>query len=212
MIAFWNGRNYRSFSPAKSWKWQFRANYNTARLFTVLYFSVRSSGSRALRYGLPSCMSAILNGRGAVWAVFLDPLPLELYSATPAPSVHLKIKMAVINGKTRYISTISRKNRGLWTVYKTASSVYLHSDDPKMSQMIFTVLFFYLSHIFIVNIYSFYSFIYLLNYLSFSAIRHLPSAVHRPSSSVRRPPSARRFLVLQSPAEWRIFLHWRLFF
>ena len=28
-----------------------------------------------------------------------------------------KIKMAVINGNTRYISTISRKNRGLWTVY-----------------------------------------------------------------------------------------------
>ena len=27
----------------------------------------------------------------------------------PAPSVHLKIKMA---GKTRYITTISRKNRG----------------------------------------------------------------------------------------------------
>ena len=25
--------------------------------------------------------------------------------------------MACINGKTRYISTISRKNRGLWTVY-----------------------------------------------------------------------------------------------
>ena len=27
------------------------------RLFTVLYFSVRSSRSRALRYGLPCCMS-----------------------------------------------------------------------------------------------------------------------------------------------------------
>ena len=27
--------------------------------------------------------------------------------------VHLKIKMAAINGKTRYISTISRKNRRL---------------------------------------------------------------------------------------------------
>ena len=36
---------------------------------------------------------------------------------TPAPSVHLKIKMAAINGKARYITTISRKNRGLWTVY-----------------------------------------------------------------------------------------------
>ena len=39
--------------------------------------------------------------------------PLELYSPTPASSVHLKIKMAAINGKTRYISTISPKNRGL---------------------------------------------------------------------------------------------------
>ena len=29
---------------------------------------------------------------------------------------YLKIKMAAINGRTRYISTISRKNRGLWTV------------------------------------------------------------------------------------------------
>ena len=34
-------------------------------------------------------------------------------SPTPAPSGHLKIKMAAINGKTRYILTISRKNRGL---------------------------------------------------------------------------------------------------
>ena len=32
-------------------------------------------------------------------------------------SVRLKIKMDAINGKTRSISTISGKNRGLWTVY-----------------------------------------------------------------------------------------------
>ena len=63
------------------------------RLFTVLNFSVRSSRSSALRFGLHLA-----------------------WSPTPAPSVHLKIKMAVINGKTCYISTISRKNRGLWTV------------------------------------------------------------------------------------------------
>ena len=30
---------------------------------------------------------------------------------------YLKIKMHTINDKTRYISTISRKNKGLWTVY-----------------------------------------------------------------------------------------------
>ena len=34
-------------------------------------------------------------------------------SPTPAPSVHLKIKMAAMNSKTRSISTITRKNRGL---------------------------------------------------------------------------------------------------
>ena len=48
------------------------------RLSTVPYFSVRLSRSSALPYRLPSCLSA--------------------------PSVHLKIKMAAINGKTRYIS------------------------------------------------------------------------------------------------------------
>ena len=37
-------------------------------------------------------------------------------SLTPAPSVHLKIKMSPFNGKTRYISTISQENRGMWTV------------------------------------------------------------------------------------------------
>ena len=32
--------------------------------------------------------------------------------------------MAVINGKTRYISTISRKNRELWTVYQSERDLY----------------------------------------------------------------------------------------
>ena len=32
-------------------------SHTNVRLFTVLYFSVRSSRSSALRYGLPSCMS-----------------------------------------------------------------------------------------------------------------------------------------------------------
>ena len=36
-------------------------------------------------------------------------------------SVRLKIKMAAINGKTRSTLTISRKNRGLWTVYENCS-------------------------------------------------------------------------------------------
>ena len=39
-----------------------------SRLFTVLYFSVRSSRSNALCYGLPSCMSVkTTQGAGAVW-------------------------------------------------------------------------------------------------------------------------------------------------
>ena len=46
------------------------------RLFTVLYFSVRSSRSNALCYGLPSCMSV-------------------KRKETPAPSVHFKIKILV---------------------------------------------------------------------------------------------------------------------
>ena len=40
----------------------------------------------------------------------------------PPPSVHFQIKMASIIGKTRYISAISRKNRGLWTVYQLSNT------------------------------------------------------------------------------------------
>ena len=65
------------------------------RLFTVLYFSVRSSRSSALRHGLSSCLRV----------------------KTTSVHIHLKFKAAIINGNTRYISTISRKNRGLWTVF-----------------------------------------------------------------------------------------------
>ena len=49
---------------------------------------------------------------------FSRPPPPRAIIPTPAPSVHLKIKMAAINGRTRSISTIPRKNRGLWTVYQ----------------------------------------------------------------------------------------------
>ena len=65
------------------------------RPFTVLYFSVRSSRSSALRF------------------------KLHLAWVSKLLRVHFQeIKMAVINGKTRYISTLSRKNWGLWTVYE----------------------------------------------------------------------------------------------
>ena len=45
---------------------------------------------------------------------------------------YLKIKTHTIKDKTRYISTISRKNRGLWTVYdKDNDDDYDdHDDEP----------------------------------------------------------------------------------
>ena len=64
-------------------------SYRPRRLFTVLYFSVRSLRSRALRYGLP----------------------------TPAPSVHLKIKMAV-TVRLGIFKRSHEKTGGLWTVYR----------------------------------------------------------------------------------------------
>ena len=54
--------------------------------------------------------------RFAPRAAILHECQIFLGAGAPAPSVHLKTKMAAINVKTRYISTISRENRGLWTV------------------------------------------------------------------------------------------------
>ena len=84
--------------------------YSAIRLFTVLYLSARlsrsSPGDRALCVtGCHLLMTVCLGGGGGLRGS-------ELFE-----KVHLKIKMAAINGKTRYISTISQKNRGLWTVY-----------------------------------------------------------------------------------------------
>ena len=42
----------------------------------------------------------------------------------PTPLVHLKIKLAAINGKMRCISMISRKNRGLWRGYGDESTCF----------------------------------------------------------------------------------------
>ena len=58
------------------------------RLFTVLYFSVKWARSRALRYGLPSCMSVKATwGAGAVWfgglVFFSSPSPASPYSYNP---------------------------------------------------------------------------------------------------------------------------------
>ena len=65
----------------------------------------------------------------APWTRAAVMLLQSLYFSRPPPprpimpdarllgTVHLKIKMSAFNGKTRHIMTISRKNRGLWTVY-----------------------------------------------------------------------------------------------
>ena len=52
--------NHKYQSPARSQTFPIEKNFpreSGGRLFTVLYFSVRSSRSSALCYGLPSCMS-----------------------------------------------------------------------------------------------------------------------------------------------------------
>ena len=59
-------------------------------------------------------VSNLLRGRGTAWeeARTSPPSP-HSYNTRRPPSVDLKIKMAAINSKTRSISTIIRKNRGL---------------------------------------------------------------------------------------------------
>ena len=72
-------------------------NHTTARLFTVLYFSIRSSRSSTLCYGLPSCMSV----------------------KTTPPLVLSRVSW--FSNVRRGISKRSHeKNRGLWTVYAKA--------------------------------------------------------------------------------------------
>ena len=71
---------------------------NNYRLFTVRYFSVRSSISRALPYGWPSWMSVKStlgggggDGLGGGEKIFFCLLPLTTYiPPTPAPAVHVK--------------------------------------------------------------------------------------------------------------------------
>ena len=90
--------------------------HEKSRVFTVPYFSIRPSRSKkepAPLSPVPLYFSSLSLLRTALhYLNAWNRLP------TPAPSVHLKIKLAAINGETRGISTISRKNRGLWTVYK----------------------------------------------------------------------------------------------
>ena len=129
--------------------------------------------------------------------------------------------------KLQIFSSQPRVGSDIWANYKTACSVYLLSDDPEMSQLIFKFLIFwilffylfflftYLSYVFILYIYLFFLFCYLL----LSAIRHPPSAVRRPPSAVRRPPSAVLhspfastvcFLLLQTPLLRTIKSSWRI--
>ena len=83
------------------------------RLFTVFYFSVRSSRSSSLRYGLPSSMSVKTTNKGAgvVWEE--SPFPYSYNPRPPPLMVHLKIKLADIDGTTvrRAISRRSRKKK-----------------------------------------------------------------------------------------------------
>ena len=80
--------------------------YSAIRLFTVLYLSARLLRSSALCYGLPSSHDCLLRGRGWFWE-----------EASYLKRYIWKSRWPPFYGKTRYISTISRKNRGLWTVY-----------------------------------------------------------------------------------------------
>ena len=95
---------------------------NNYRLFTVRYFSVRSSISRALPYGWPSWMSvkSTLGGGGGrfgrrrenfSFAFFLSPL----YTPDARPLGTYETKTAALTGK-RSILTILRKNTGQLTV------------------------------------------------------------------------------------------------
>ena len=89
------------------------SSYPSSRLSKVLYFSVRLSRSNTLRHGLPSCMSVkTTQGAGAVWEelrkIFFSPPSPYSYNPRHLSLAHLKIKIAAINDKTRYISMISR--------------------------------------------------------------------------------------------------------
>ena len=67
----------------------------------------------------PQGMCAFGLEKSSVFTVpYFSIRPSRSKTPTPAPSVHLKAKMAAINGETRGTSTISRKNRGLYEVYK----------------------------------------------------------------------------------------------
>ena len=100
---------------------------SSIRLFTFPYFS-RGKTKRVLQLmsailisNEPSLtwgrVSNLLCGRGTVWEearkIFFSPRPPPLRPIIPntPPPVYLKIKIAVIKGKTRSIFTIPRKNK-----------------------------------------------------------------------------------------------------
>ena len=98
---------------------------NNYRLFTVRYFSVRSSISRALPYGWPSWMSvkSTLGGWGGGGRFgrrrenffFLPSSSHHLYTPDARPRGTCETKMAALTSK-RSILTILRKNTGQLTV------------------------------------------------------------------------------------------------
>ena len=73
------------------------------RLFTVLYFSVRSSRSSALCYGLPSCMSVkTTKGEGAVWEEATLPPPPRAIIPDAHPLGTFE-NQGTSDGTTRYV-------------------------------------------------------------------------------------------------------------
>ena len=73
-------------------------SHTKARLFTVLYFSIRSSRSSTLCYRLPSCVSV----------------------KTTPPLVLSRVSFKFSNVRRGISKRSHEKNRGLWTVYAKA--------------------------------------------------------------------------------------------
>ena len=120
-----------------------------------------------------------------------------LFSAVRHPFTHFTDTQIETTETINIFSSQPRVGNDIRANYKIAHSVYLLSNDPEMSQLIFIFLIFwilfficlvlliYLSSIFIIYIYLFiYLFIFIHSFIIFC---RPPSAVRLPSSVIRRP-------------------------
>ena len=109
-----------------------RAIFRTVDLSTACQCKPNVLSTQINLYCLMTNQIAALLEQRAPWTRVALMLPQSLYFSRPPPprdtksprptdSVRWKIKMAAIN-KPRTISSISRKNRGLWTVYPVTFS------------------------------------------------------------------------------------------